>query len=113
MGGRARSVAARIVARQEFAGYWEYLLEEAIFTAPGHPLWGGAALIGSGGELLGIGSLQLQHATPRGGTLPVNMIVPIDLLTPILEDMTRLGPNRPARPWLGLYATEPRIRSSS
>lgn len=107
MGGRARSVAARIVARQEFAGYWEYLLEEAIFAAPGHPLWGGAALIGSAGELLGIGSLQLQHATPGGGTLPLNMIVPIDLLTPILDDMTRLGrPNRPARPWLGLYAHE-------
>jgi S1-C subfamily serine protease len=106
-GGRARSIAARIVARQEFAGYWEYLLDEAIFTAPGHPHWGGTALIGSGGELLGIGSLQLQHATPRGGTLPLNMIVPIDLLTPILDDMTRLGrPNRPARPWLGLYASE-------
>jgi S1-C subfamily serine protease len=106
-GGRARSIAARIVARQEFAGYWEYLLDEAIFTAPGHPHWGGTALIGSGGELLGIGSLQLQHATPRGETLPLNMIVPIDLLTPILDDMTRLGrPNRPARPWLGLYASE-------
>ena len=59
--------------------------EEAIFTAPDHPLWGGTALIGSGGELLGIGSLQLQHATPGGGTLPLNMIVPIDLLTPILD----------------------------
>src|SRR3954465_2636680 len=106
-GGRARSVAARIVARQEFAGYWEYLLDEAIFTAPGHPHWGGTALIGSGGELLGIGSLQLHHATPRGGTVPLNMTVPIDLLTPILDDMTRLGrPNRPPRPWLGLYASE-------
>ena len=106
-GGRARSVAARIVARQEFAGYWEYLLDEAIFTAPGHPDWGGTALIGSKGELLGIGSLQLQGATSGGETLPLNMIVPIDLLTPILDDMTRLGrPNRPARPWLGLYASE-------
>jgi S1-C subfamily serine protease len=107
MGGRARSVAARIVARQEFAGYWEYLLDEAIITAPGHPDWGGTALIGSNGELLGIGSLQLQGATPGGGTLPLNMIVPIDLLTPILDDVTRLGrPNRPPRPWLGLYASE-------
>jgi S1-C subfamily serine protease len=107
MGGRARSVAARIVARQEFAGYWEYLLDEAIITAPGHPDWGGTALIGSNGELLGIGSLQLQGATPGAGTLPLNMIVPIDLLTPILDDVTRLGrPNRPPRPWLGLYASE-------
>jgi S1-C subfamily serine protease len=107
MGGRARSVAARIVARQEFAGYWEYLLEEAIFTAPAHPDWGGTALIGSGGELLGIGSLQLQGGAERGGTLSLNMIVPVDLLSPVLDDMTRLGqPNRPARPWLGLYASE-------
>lgn len=107
MGGRAHSVAAHIVARQEFAGYWEYLLEEAIFTEPGHPDWGGTALIGPNGELLGIGSLQLQGVTPGGETLPLNMIVPIDLLTPILDDMTRLGRrNRPPRPWLGLYASE-------
>src|SRR3954451_23428994 len=106
-GGLDHALDARIIARREFAGYWEYLLDEAIFTAPGHPQWGGTALIGSGGELLGIRSLPLQHATPRGGTLPLNMIVPIDLLTPILDDMMRLGrPNRPARPWLGLYASE-------
>ena len=48
--GRAatRSVAARIIAKQEFAGYWEYVLDEAIFTAPAHPNWGGTALIGPG-----------------------------------------------------------------
>ena len=63
-GGRQLG-AARIVARQEFAGYWEYLLDEAIFTAPAHPHWGGTALIGSAGELLGIGSLQLQHERLR------------------------------------------------
>ena len=35
------------------------------------------------------------------------MIVPIDLLAPILDDMVKLGrPNRPPRPWLGMYATE-------
>jgi S1-C subfamily serine protease len=106
-GGRARSVAARIVARQEFAGYWEYLLEDAIFTAPGHPNWGGTALIGEAGELLGIGSLQLQQE--RGGTRSeqVNMVVPIDLLPPILDDLlTRGHRNRPARPWLGFFAAE-------
>src|ERR1700681_2060338 len=60
-GGRHHSVAARIAARQEFAGYWEYVLDEAIFTAPAHPNWGGTALIGSGGDLLGVGSLQMQQ----------------------------------------------------
>lgn len=107
-GGRKRSVAARIVAKQEFAGYWEYVLDEAIFTTPAHPNWGGTALIGAEGELLGIGSLQMQQAPERGkpgGDL--NMVVPIDLLKPILDDMLRSGrANRPPRPWLGLYATE-------
>src|SRR5581483_11694911 len=60
-GGRARSVAARIIAKQEFAGYWEYVLDEAIFTAPAHPNWGGTAVIGPAGDLIGIGSLQIQQ----------------------------------------------------
>jgi len=106
-GGRHRSVAARIVARQEFAGYWEYLLEEAIFTAPAHPNWGGTALIGPAGDLLGIGSLQLQHAVERGQMENINMMVPINLLKPIVDDLLKFGRrNAPPRPWLGLYATE-------
>ena len=106
-GGRQRSVAARIVAKQEFAGYWEYVLDEAIFTAPAHPNWGGTALIGPAGDLLGIGSLQLQHAVEKGQAQNINMIVPIDLLSPILDDLMKFGRrNAPPRPWLGLYATE-------
>jgi S1-C subfamily serine protease len=106
-GGRHRSIAGRIVAKQEFAGYWEYVLDEAIFTAPAHPHWGGAGVIGPDGRLLGIGSLQLQHAAGEGRVVPLNMIVPIDLLKPILSDLTTLGrPNRPPRPWLGVFAAE-------
>jgi S1-C subfamily serine protease len=106
-GGRQRSVAARIVAKQEFAGYWEYVLDEAIFTAPAHPNWGGTAMIGASGELLGIGSLQLEQGREKGRSDHLNMIVPIDLLKPILDDLLRHGrPNRPPRPWLGLYAAE-------
>jgi S1-C subfamily serine protease len=106
-GGSGHSVAARVVARQEFAGYWEYLLDEAIFTAPAHPFWGGSGLIGPEGDLLGIGSLQLEQAGESGEGVPINMYVPTDLLKPILDDMLTMGqPNRPPRPWLGLYATE-------
>ncbi len=106
-GGRARSVAARIVAKQEFAGYWEYVLDEAIFTAPSHPNWGGTALIGPAGDLLGIGSLQLQHVVDKGQPQNINMIVPIDLLKPIFDDLMKTGRRSgPPRPWLGLYATE-------
>jgi S1-C subfamily serine protease len=106
-GGRHRSVAARVVARQEFAGYWEYVLDEAIFTAPAHPNWGGTALIGPGGDLLGIGSLQLQHSVEKGQAQNINMMVPIDLLKPVVDDLLKFGRRSdPPRPWLGLYATE-------
>jgi S1-C subfamily serine protease len=106
-GGRTRSIAAQVVARQEFAGYWEYLIDDAIFTAPAHPHWGGTGLIGPQGDLLGIGSLQLQHQAGGGRILPLNMIVPIDLLKPVLDDLLTLGRVRhAARPWLGLYARE-------
>src|SRR6478672_2371866 len=106
-GGRRHALSARVVARQEFAGYWEYVLDRAIFTAPAHPFWGGAALIGADGRLIGIGSLHVQHASGRELRRDVNMVVPIELLPPILDDMLTYGrPNRPARPWLGLYAAE-------
>jgi S1-C subfamily serine protease len=105
-GGRTRSVASQIAAKQEFAGYWEYLLDEAIFTHPAHPNWGGTGLISDKGELIGIGSLQLERER-AGKAEHVNMIVPIDLLTPVLDDLRRFGKvNRPARPWLGMYSTE-------
>ena len=106
-GGRAHAVATRLVGRQEFAGYWEYVLEEGLFLAPAHPHWGGTALIGPQGDLVGIGSLQLEREGRGSRTEPVNLAVPIDLLPPVLDDLTKLGrPNRPARPWLGLYATD-------
>ena len=106
-GGRRHAVAARVVARQEFAGYWEYVLDHAIFTAPAHPFWGGAALIGADGRLIGIGSLHVQQSSGRELRRDVNMVVPIELLPPIMDDMLTYGrPNRPPRPWLGLYAAE-------
>jgi S1-C subfamily serine protease len=106
VGGRTRSVAGRIAARQEFAGYWEYLLDEAIFTHPAHPNWGGTALISSRGELMGIGSLQIERER-AGRSEHLNMIVPIDLLKPVLDDLCRFGRvNKPARPWLGVYSHE-------
>jgi S1-C subfamily serine protease len=107
VGGRQRSVAASVIAKQEFAGYWEYVLDEALYTGPAHPNWGGTALIGPSGELLGIGSLQLEQERAKGASERLNMIVPIDLLKPILDDLLTHGRRRtPPRPWLGLYATE-------
>ena len=106
-GGRHHSVAAHVIAKQEFAGYWEYVLDEAILTSPAHPNWGGTAVIGPKGDLVGIGSLQLQQAREDEEGEHLNMVVPIDLLKPILNDLLTAGrPNRPPRPWLGIYATE-------
>ena len=107
VGGRAHSLAGNVIAREPFAGYWEYALDEAIFVAPAHPNWGGTALISERGDLIGIGSLQLEGASAGNTKRHVNMMVPIDLLKPVLPDLTAYGRvNKPARPWLGLYATE-------
>lgn len=104
--GAGRSIRTSIVAKQEFAGYWEYLLDEAIFTAPAHPSWGGGALLSADGDLLGIGSLRLQMVADNE-VADINMIVPIDLLPPILEDLvTRGEAARPPRPWLGVFSAE-------
>jgi S1-C subfamily serine protease len=106
-GGRLdRSITARVVARQEFAGYWEYLLDDALFTSPGHPLWSGAAVIGESGRLVGLCSLQMQEEAPGGRLVPLNMVVPIDLLAPILSDLMAGRPSGPPRPWLGILAAE-------
>jgi len=105
-GGRAHALKTRLIAKREFAGYWEYLLDEALFTSPPHPQWGGAALVGADGKLLGIGSLLVQEALD-GEPIQGNMFVPIDLLDPILDDMLKQGtPARRARPWLGMYTAE-------
>jgi S1-C subfamily serine protease len=105
-GGRAHALRATVFAKREFAGYWEYLLDEAIYTAPAHPQWGGSALIGSDGKLLAVGSLLVQEKVDAG-TLQGNMLVPIDLLAPILDDMLKLGrPAQAPRGWLGMYTTE-------
>jgi S1-C subfamily serine protease len=97
---------ARVLARREFAGAWEYLLEEAIFTAPAHPHWSGAALIDDRGTLVGLGSLLVREVT-GGEEINANMFVPIDLLKPILQSLRSTGRvDRQPRPWLGVYAVE-------
>jgi S1-C subfamily serine protease len=106
-GGREHAIEAKVVGRQEFSGYWEYLLDEALYTAPAHPFWSGAGLIGEDGRLLGIGSLILQQGDGKGRRADMNMVVPIGLLPPILDDLLTLGRvNQPPRPWLGVYVME-------
>ena len=106
-GGTESVQAGQVIARKEFAGYWEYLLEDAIYTAPAHTGFGGAALIDRDGKLLGIGSLLTQVIIPGFGSIPCNISVPIDLLHPILADLIAKGrTSKPPRPWLGLNTEE-------
>ncbi|MEL0107115.1 MAG: S1C family serine protease [Rhodospirillales bacterium] len=106
-GGRQGSVMGSVLAKREFAGYWEYVLDEAIFTAPPHPFWGGSGLIGPDGTLRGIGSLFVQQALGDDDSVDGNMVVPIDLLKPILDDLMSYGRrNKPPRPWVGMLTAE-------
>ncbi len=106
-GGRHHALEAHVVGRDPFAGYWEYLLERPLFTAPAHPFWGGAALVDGAGKLVGIGSLVVQRAEGEGRQADMNMVVPIELLPPILEPMMATGRSpTPPRPWLGIYCGE-------
>jgi S1-C subfamily serine protease len=100
-------VGVRVVRRGEFVGYWEYLLENAIYTAPPYQNYGGAALLGPDGALLGIGSIFTQIALSGFGAIHANMFVPIDLLKPILNDLKTAGrSSRPQKPWLGVFTEE-------
>lgn len=159
-GGSGSAVKAHIIDRQPFAGYWEYLIEDALFTNPAHPNWGGTALIDPEGRLCGIGSLMIQRApdddsedendeeelneplpddldalgetalnaalrelagdeelsdefyeedeaADEDDSVDCNMVIPIDLLRPILDDLVSIGRSqRPPRPWLGMFTTE-------
>jgi S1-C subfamily serine protease len=110
-GGVSRVLPVELIAKREYAGSWEYLLDQAIFTAPAHPAWSGAALINSRGELVGIGSLILGDVSGKGDGVAGNMFVPIELLPPILGDLISLGRvSGPVRPWLGLTTEEARGR---
>ncbi len=98
---------AMVVSRRRFVGYWEYLLDEAIYTAPATVNWSGAALLSRDGKLLGIGSLSVNDAMGAESEMPGNLFVPIDLFKPLLQDFVTQGRSsvRP-RPWLGIQTQE-------
>ena len=105
-GGIEHSLCSKINRIDEFAGYWEYLLEAAIYTSPPHPQWGGAAVFNKKGHIIGIGSLFLQEIF-EGQNLQGNLAIPTSILKSIMGDMLGFGrSSAPARPWLGMYAVE-------
>lgn len=110
-GGSGTAVPVKIVARRDFAGYWEYLLEDAIFTVPPFQDFGGAALLNENGELVGIGSLLVVDAEEPGSYAPGNMFIPINRFKAIRDELVASGRTRkPNHPWIGLYTEEVRGR---
>ena len=106
-GGAGNVAPVRVAAKREFAGSWEYLLDEAIFTTPPYPAWSGAALISREGKLVGVGSLIVGDATGTKSNTPGNMFVPIDRLPPILAELITNGRvSGPGRPWIGVTTEE-------
>ena len=106
-GGRGQAINAVVASKREFAGYWEYMLDEAIFMTPPHPHWSGSALIDDSGKLVGVGSLFVQDAAQEDTFEAGNMFLPIDLLKTVLDDLLKYGHRTtPARPWMGLYCME-------
>jgi serine protease Do len=106
-GGEQQISIATVVSKRQFAGYWEYMIDDAIFTAPPRLDHSGAALINKDGELVGIGSLFVMDALTPGERLPGNMFVPIDLLGPVIDELVRTGTQHDSkRPWLGVNSLE-------
>jgi serine protease Do len=106
-GGAGGTSRACVVSRRRFTGWWEYMIDGGIFTAPPRFEHSGAALLDADGKLVGIGSLWVSDALEAGAAFPGNMFVPVDLLTPLLNDIVATGRRRgPARPWLGVYSEE-------
>ena len=106
-GGEQTVSIATVVSRRKFAGYWEYLIDDAIFTSPPRLDHSGAALVNKDGELVGIGSLFVMDAIRPGEKFPGNMFVPIDLLKPALDEMLKSGAQAASRrPWLGINSLE-------
>jgi S1-C subfamily serine protease len=89
-------IMVRVTSIGPFVAYWEYLLDRAVFVAPHHPAFGGAALVDPDGALVGVVSLRLEAG---------HLAIPIDLLGPVRAAIVSTGrPARPPRPWLGIRA---------
>jgi S1-C subfamily serine protease len=107
-GGAEQNISiATVVSKRQFAGYWEYLIDNAIFTSPPRLDHSGAALINKDGELVGIGSLLVMDALKPGERFPGNMFVPVELLEPILAEMIATGRQKAGRrPWIGVSSMQ-------
>ena len=107
-GGERDLSVAHMVSRRPFSGYWEYHIDDALFTAPARTDHSGAGLFNAEGELVGVGSLLVGNVSATGTPATRgNMFVPVDLLKPILGELKTRGTSHSSvRPWLGLNCVE-------
>lgn len=106
-GGLEQTIAVDITSCDSFTGYWEYVLEQAFYTAPAHPSWGGAALLNKRGELAGIGSLYLENPPTSNTEFSGNLCVPIELLWPSFWELRESGNTiNNNRPYLGFFVSQ-------
>ncbi|NIM28292.1 MAG: PDZ domain-containing protein [Gammaproteobacteria bacterium] len=96
---------ALVVARRPYAGFWEYMIEDAIYVSPSHPGFPGAALITLDGKLAGIGGFAVADVEDEYA-VSGSVFIPIDALDAVLADLLLSGRSSQARGWLGLYCEE-------
>lgn len=98
---------AQLSERRAFSGYWEYHIDNALFTRPPRTDHSGAGLFNARGELLGIGSLLVLDTPGEHAQGPGNMFVPVDLLRPVIDELREHGSSRAShRAWLGVNCRE-------
>lgn len=107
VGGGSRGLPSELVAKQEFAGRWEYLLDEALYVSPACENWAGSALLNQSGQVCGVGSLLLEIPTDQQEISQGNLFIPLDLVAPYIDEMCVYGQRKqPARPWMGVLIQE-------
>jgi S1-C subfamily serine protease len=103
---RGAGSIVRSVSRRPFTGWWEYFVENPIYTTPANGLWAGAPILTENGEIVGIGSLFVSESVP-GVSSPGNMSVPINILKPILKDLISSGRRKSKiQPYLGISSDD-------
>jgi S1-C subfamily serine protease len=98
-------VPAVVVERRAYAGFWEYMIEDALYVSPSHPAFPGAALITLDGRLAGIGGFAVTDPEDEYA-IAGSVFIPIDALGAVLADLLLTGRSSQARGWIGIYCEE-------
>jgi hypothetical protein len=87
-GGAGGTSRACVVSRRRFTGWWEYMIDGGLFTAPPRFEHSGAALLDADGKLVGIGSLWVSDALEAGAALSRQHVRAHRSAHPLLDDIS-------------------------